>query len=141
MIAETAEIKRILKQLIKDSKTKNQKTIAAAVGITPSYMSKLLDGKRSGNVDILAKISLELGTTIGELEQMAAGIEADPAIIRARVLKVLSQFMDTERVISILQKLSQAEECGCLSEIENFIDFHLEKNCKAGTVGSAMKQA
>jgi transcriptional regulator with XRE-family HTH domain len=141
MMTDVAEIKRILKQLIKDSKTKNQKTIAAAVGITPAYMSQLLDGKRAGRVDMLAKIALEVGTSIGELEQMAAGIQPDPAMIRARVFRLMEQFMDKGKILTMLRKLQQAETAGCLSEIDHFIDFTLEKNSEAGTVSPAANQA
>lgn len=136
----TREIKLLLKQLIKDSKTVNQKSVAAAVGITDGYLSQLLDGKRAGGVALLSAIAKEVGTSLAELDEMTAGIKEDPFRVRSQVMTMVEKFEDQPRIIRILHKLYEADRLGCLDEIENFCDFILDKNTQAGVTAPAPRK-
>lgn len=60
-------IKTRLKALIATDKSLSQKTIAADVGVSPSYLSKVLASNRGGDFDLLSRIATAAGTSIQEL--------------------------------------------------------------------------
>jgi transcriptional regulator with XRE-family HTH domain len=138
---DAGAIKRVLKELIRQDGDQNQKTVAAAVGVAPSYLSQVLSGDRMGGIELLTKIAAQVGYSLGELELMAAGIDVDPAAYRARLNALVDQCKEKERMLSILHKLLAAERVGLLSEIEHYLDFSLSKVKATGRVAAAIKQA
>lgn len=138
METQTAKIKRILKRLIKESPTASQKTVAAQVGITTSYLSQLLDDKRGGGMDLLARVADAAGTSLSELDLMANGLPDDPTITRVKHIEVIGRFMDHERALRLNRKLLTAEKAGIIESIEEYIDFKLSK-LSAGRMAPAKK--
>jgi transcriptional regulator with XRE-family HTH domain len=134
MDTKTAKIKRILKRMIHKSSRLNQKTVAARVGITTSYLSQLLDDKRGGSLDLLERIAAVVGTSIGELEQMAAGWNPNPAETRITHIEVIGMFTDHDRALRLSRKLVQAERMGLIDAIEDFVDYQISKKDLVGRV-------
>lgn len=138
---KTLEIKRVLKELIRQTDGMNQKTVAAEVGISTSYLSQVLISDREGGFDLLSRIAMAVGYSLGELELMASGAKADPAAFRVQANAILDRCMDQRRIINILRKVLAAETAGVLSDVELLLDYTLAKPHPAGQVTPAAKRA
>lgn len=114
---KSAELKKLLKSIIRQSPELNQKIVASRVGISPAYLNEVLNDNKGGSFDLISDIAEAANTSISELLPSSSSDHSE------KIQKMYAENNDEKQLLNFFRALDTKKRFLLLSIAADYYEY------------------